>query len=68
MKGEVKGADELRIKWLRLLRKGVKKQQHPNTTFKKLLKSVDKGCIMALERRARKTFSWSPQAELFILR
>jgi hypothetical protein len=31
-----------------LLRKGAKKQQHPNTTFKKLLKSVDKGCIILL--------------------
>jgi hypothetical protein len=31
-----------------LLRKGVKKQQHLSTTFKKLLKSVDKSCIILL--------------------
>jgi hypothetical protein len=30
--------------------KGAKKQQHLPTTFTRLRKSVDKGCIMMLER------------------
>ena len=42
--------------------------ERENAAFTGLRKSVDKGCIMMSERRARKTFSRSPQAELTILR
>jgi hypothetical protein len=47
MKGEVKGAKKIENK---LPGRERKKQPHPTTTFKKLRKSVDKGCIIILER------------------
>ena len=51
MKGEVKGAKEIDG----TLMGRERKQQHSTNTFTRLRKSVEKGCIMALERRARKT-------------
>jgi hypothetical protein len=47
MKGEVKSPKEKEEK---LGSKGAKKQQHPPPAFTKLRKSVDKGCIIILER------------------
>ena len=39
-------------------RKGAKKQQHPTTTFKKLFKSVDRGCIILLSVEPVKPLLW----------
>lgn len=47
MKGEVKGAKEIEDE---LAGKEQKKQQYPPFTFTKLRKSVDKSCIIILER------------------
>jgi hypothetical protein len=41
-----------------LLRKGAKKQQHSTTAFKKLFKSVDKGCIILMSVEPVKPLSW----------
>lgn len=41
-----------------MVRKEAKKQQHPTSTFKKLFKSVDKGCIILLSVEPVKPLSW----------
>ena len=62
MKGEVKSAKKIECLWM----EGSEKATTPNITFKKLLKSVDKGCIILLSDEPAKPLRGSPKPELLI--
>ncbi len=56
MKGEVEGAKKIEYQWM----EGCEKAATLAPTFKKLLKSVDKGCIILLSDEPAKPLRGSP--------
>jgi hypothetical protein len=62
MKGEVKSAKEIEYLWMEVSEKATT----PIVTFKKLIKSVDKDCIIFVSDEPAKPFRGSPKPELLI--